>query len=189
MGLEVQGKIMRRKHQQELRSDANEENIFFFIYARFEVFRAGWPTVALVCVMVLYKMDNRVSKFPANTMLLSSRRVEIPNRRRYTSFRLLKTRKGRFFETLRLNYPKRSSIITQKKEILLFPYSYKWAREVLSVPIRPVLCIRTYIMECKKFPCVGRGRIWMAFSSYWYRCKHERFVIHLQQSTTLKQKV
>jgi len=189
MGLEVQGKIMRRKRQQELRSDANERIFFFFIYARFEVFRAGWPTVALVCVMVLYKMDNRVSKFPANTMLLSSRRVEIPNRRRYTSFRLLKTRKGRFFETLRLNYPERSSIITQKKEILLFPYSYKWAREVLSVPIRPVLCIRTYIMECKKFPCVGRGRIWMAFSSYWYRCKHERFVIHLQQSTTLKQKV
>jgi hypothetical protein len=106
MGLEVQGKIItRRKRQQELCSDANEKNIFFYLC---EIW--GFQSrVADSCTRLRYgtiQMDNRISKFPANTMLLSSRRVEIPNRRRYMSFRLLKTRKGRFFETLRSNYPK-----------------------------------------------------------------------------------
>jgi hypothetical protein len=109
MGIEPQWKIIiRRKRQQELCSVANEE--IWGFYSR----------VADSCTHLRYgaiQMDNRISKFPANTMLLSFRRVKIPNRRRYTSFRLLKARKRRFFETSRSNYPKIQHRIPEERNL------------------------------------------------------------------------
>jgi len=107
MGLEAQGIIIIIiiiKCQQELRSDANDE--FFFYLCTIWGFHTS---MADSCTLLGYdttQMDNRISKFPANTASLSSLRVEIPNRRYFTSFRILKTGKGPFFEKSRSNYPK-----------------------------------------------------------------------------------
>lgn len=87
--------------------------------------------VADSCTLLWYdttQVDNRISKFPANTMPFSSRRVEIPNMRYFLSFRLLKTRKGRFFETSRSNYPKIKHYIPEERNpsILLLLQMGTW---------------------------------------------------------------
>lgn len=168
--LKAQGKIIivlrrrRRKRRQELRSDSGDENVFHLCEI-WGFHRRVADSYTLLGYDTTQK-DNRIWKFPANTLSLSSRRVHIPNKIHFTSFYLLKTRKGRFFETSRnvaiqlpkdaASYPRRTS--------LLFPYSKEWFHEVLSVPTKHVLCIPTIIMEGRKLPCVGSERIWMAFS-------------------------
>ena len=174
------------ERQQELRSDVN--NDFFYLCKIW-----GFHTrVADTCTLLGYdttQMDNRISKFPANTVSLSSRMVQIPNRRYFASFRLLKTGKGLFFEKSRSNYPKMQYHIPEQwnPSIPLLLEMGTWS---------PLCTYKTCSLHSYQYHVMRETSLrwkWKNLDgvqqSCWYRCKHERFVIDSQQSTTVKHKV
>jgi hypothetical protein len=137
--------------------------IIFFIYASFEVFTAGCPTVALLCDMILHKWTIGYRSFQVTQCPYRPGGPKFPTGDVLRHFAYW--RQGKDASSIcRDPVTQRCSITTQKNEILLYPYSYKWAREVLSIPIRQVLCILTNSTEWKKLLCVGSGRKWVAFT-------------------------
>jgi hypothetical protein len=162
--------------------------IFFFICARFEVFTAGLPTVALFWDMTPHKWTIGYRSFQLTQCPYRPGRSKFPTEDVLRHFAYWRQGKGRFFETSRSNYPKMQHHTPEEwnPTIPLMLEMGTWI---------PLCTCKTCSLHSYQYHVSQENSLrwkWKNLDgvqqSCWYSCKHEWFVIDSQQSTTAKHK-